>query len=152
MLGDFDGDGLADFAVWRATSGFFFWLTSSSGYNPGAAGQKQWGNSTLGDLPLIADIDGDGVSDLTVWRGSSGTFFWLTSQTGYSYAAAGQKQWGANGDIPMLGDVDGDGRSDLIVWRPGTGTWFYLTSSTQFSYAAQGHAQWGANGDVPLVR
>jgi hypothetical protein len=54
----------------------------------------QWGNASLGDSPIVGDIDGDGLTDLTVWRASTGTWFWLTSSTGYSYAAQRQKQWG----------------------------------------------------------
>ncbi|HMC78340.1 MAG TPA: FG-GAP-like repeat-containing protein [Vicinamibacterales bacterium] len=154
LLGDFDGDGLVDLAVWRASSGTWFWLTSGSGYNYAASGQKQWGNSGLGDLPLVADIDGDGVSDLVIWRASTGTFYWLTAISGYSYAGAQAKQWGnqAQGDVPMLGDIDGDTVADLVIWRATTGTWYWLTSSSGFSYASPGARQWGAAGDVPMIR
>jgi M6 family metalloprotease-like protein len=154
MLGDFDGDGLVDLAVWRASSGTWFWLTSSSGYSYAASGQKQWGNSGLGDIPRVADVDGDGVSDLAIWRPADGTFYWLTAISGYNYASAQAKQWGsqAHGDIPMLGDIDGDSLADLVIWRANTGTWHWLTSSSGFSYALQGAKQWGATGDIPMIR
>jgi len=38
--------------------------------------------------------------DLIVWRPSTGTFYWLTSSTGYAFASAGTKQWGAQGRHP----------------------------------------------------
>jgi M6 family metalloprotease-like protein len=154
MLGDMDGDGLADLAVWRASTGTFFWLSSSSGYSYAASGVKQWGNASLGDVPLLADLDGDGVTDLAVWRASTGTFYWLTSITGYGYAQANARQWGNSslGDIPMLGDIDGDTAADLIVWRATTGTWYWLTSSSGYSLAAQGQKVWGAPGDVPMIK
>jgi hypothetical protein len=155
MSADMDGDGIMDLVVWRPTSGTFFWLTSSTGYNAGAAQGKQWGNNSLGDKPFIADIDGDGKGDLIVWRPSSGTWFYLLSSAGYSYAAQGQKQWGNSGlgDVPILGDFDGDGLVDLTVWRASTGTWYWLKSSTGYDVSLAGQAQWGNSGlgDIPLV-
>ena len=154
LLGDFDGDGAADLAVWRPGSGTWFWLTSMSGYAYGSAVSVQWGNQTAGDVPFASDMDGDTRADLVVWRASTGTWYWLTSASGYAYASARGVQWGnsAAGDRPLLGDFDGDGRADLVVWRASTGTWFWLTSTSGYSYSAQGQRQWGAPGDVPILK
>jgi hypothetical protein len=156
ILGDFDGDRRADFAVWRPSTGTWYWLNSSNGYSYNGYGARQWGNSGLGDVPLIGDFDGDKKSDLAVWRASSGTWYWLQSSTNYSYASAGGIQWGsqANADKPALMDMDGDGRVDLCVWRPATGTWFWLNSSAGYSYNSYGARQWGsaALGDIPIVK
>jgi hypothetical protein len=155
MVADMDGDGRGDLVVWRASTGTWYWLTSSSGYNPAASGAKQWGSVSSGDVPKLGDVDGDGLADLIIWRAPTGTWFWLTSSTGYNYATAGAKQWGnqGNGDVPMVGDLDGDGLSDLIVWRAPSGTWFWLTSSTGYNYASSGVKQWGnqAAGDMPFL-
>ena len=98
---DIDGDGVTDLIVWRPNDGTWHWLTSSSGYQPAAAGTAQWGSQAQGDIPFVADIDGDGKADFIVWRGSTGRH-WLTSSTGYNPAAAGSRQWGNRslGDIP----------------------------------------------------
>src|SRR5436189_34918 len=89
LVADFDGDERSDLAVWRATTGSWYWLTSSSGYNYATAGQIQWGNKALGDVPMTADLEGDGRADLIVWRASTGTWYWLTSSTHYADAARG---------------------------------------------------------------
>src|SRR5207302_73561 len=140
FMADIDGDKIGDYIVWRASTGTWFWLTSTSGYNYASQGQKQWGSQSQGDIPLVGDIDGDGRVDLIIWRPSIGTFFWLTSTTGYSYANQGQKQWGNQGlgDRPFITDVDGDGRADLTVWRASSGYWYWLTSSSGYNYASQG--------------
>ena len=154
LLGDFDGDGKADLTVWRATTGTWFYLTSSTSYDYSGQGFRQWGNQAEGDRPFIGDMDGDRRADLVVWRASTGTWFWLLSSNGYDYAASGLRQWGsqAQNDVPMLGDLDGDGRSDLIVWRPAGGIWFWLPSGALYAYSAQLQAQWGAPADIPMIR
>ena len=156
MVADMDGDGRGDLVIWRASTGTWYWLSSSSGYSYAGARTIQWGNAGLGDKPLLADFDGDDKADLGVWRASTGTWYWLTSSTSYAYASAQPIQWGngALGDRPFAGDVDGDGKADPIVWRASTGTWYWLTSSTNFSYAAAGARQFGnqALGDIPLLK
>ena len=154
LLGDMDGDGLADFTVWRASDGTWYWLTSSSNYSYTSAGLRQWGNNGLGDIPLLNDIDGDGVTDLVVWRASTGTWYWLTATSGYDYALADSRQWGIDslGDVPMLGDLDGDGRADLIVWRNSDGTWHWLPSLGSYNVSGQQQNQWGTAGDKPLIK
>jgi CSLREA domain-containing protein len=154
LVADFDGDGLGDLAVWRASTGTFYWLTSSTAFNPAVAGGVQWGNLALGDVPKLADLDGDKHADLIVWRASTGTWFALTSTTGYNAAAAFSRPLGATGDTPLIGDLDGDGRAELVVWKPSSGVWSWLTSTSGYSAAAAGVKQWGAqaNGDIPMIR
>jgi FG-GAP repeat len=65
-------------------------------------------------FPLFADFDGDGKSDIAVFRSSEGIWYISPSNTGV--------QWGGIGDIPLVGDFDGDGKSDFAVFRPSEGT------------------------------
>src|SRR5262249_5192937 len=68
-------------------------------------------------------MDGDGKSDVFVYRPGSGQWFIRQSSQGYAAASYSLYQWGLPGDIPISGDFDGDGKVDLAVWRPSNGTW-----------------------------
>lgn len=41
---------------------------------------KHWGLGT--DVPVAADYDGDGKTDIAVWRGVEGTWYILRSSDG----------------------------------------------------------------------
>ena len=89
-----------------------------------------------------ADFDGDGTSDVSVYRPASGTWFRLNSGSN-TISIDG---WGLNGDIPVDGDFDGDSRADLAVFRPSTGVW-YIRRSSDSQVTIFG---WGVNGDKPV--
>ena len=133
--GDFDGDGRADLAVYRPTTGTAFLLLSSL---PPVA--ISGGQST--DVPVPADYDGDGKADLAIFRPTTGTWMIQYSSTGATAAV----QWGNALDVPVPADYDGDGKVDIAVFRPANGTWYILYSSTG---TAAGF-QWGNALDVPV--
>jgi len=153
MLGDIDGDGASDLIVWRPSTGMWYWLTSSTLYNRSFPGSVAFGSGSVGDVPLLGDFDGDGRADISVWRPTDGTFYWLTSSSGFT--AVRLKQWGAGwlGDMPMVGDFDGDGKSDLAVWRSYTGVWYWVLSSTGYSSSFARQVQFGSGtvGDRPFL-
>ncbi len=97
----------------------------------------------------LHDYDGDGKSDIAVWRPSTGMWFILESSTNFSFAEHKMFQMGLSGDIPLSGDYDGDGRADLVIWRPSDGTWYLRESSSEF--LTMRAIQWGLPGDQPLV-
>ena len=90
-----------------------------------------------------ADYDGDGGSDLAVFRPSAGDWYALSPVTN----AFNGLHWGASTDIPAPEDYDGDGRTDFTVFRPSEGAWYVFRSS---DFTVQ-FAQWGLSGDIPVA-
>jgi hypothetical protein len=89
-----------------------------------------------------SDFDGDGTTDLSVFRPSNGGWFILNSGSNTFTGVA----FGQAGDISMDGDFDGDSRTDIAVFRPSTGSFFILRSTdNQFI-----SVQFGQAGDRPI--
>jgi autotransporter-associated beta strand protein len=88
------------------------------------------------------DFDGDGKTDVAVFRPAGGNWFRLNSSNG-GFAAV---QWSASGDKPTPADFDGDGKVDIAVFRPSNGTWYILRSSDNAFQAVP----FGSDGDVPV--
>ncbi len=96
--------------------------------------------------PPPTDVDGDGKTDITVYRPS--TAEWWVLRSGGNFATHSTQGWGLPGDVLEPGDYDGDGKLDLAVYRPTTAQWWILWSSTNFStYSVFG---WGLTGDIPV--
>jgi hypothetical protein len=57
------------------------------------------GLASMGDVPVAADYDGDGKTDLAIWRGPSGLWTVIKSSDG----SMTTKTWGmsSSGDIPV---------------------------------------------------
>jgi len=103
----------------------------------------QWGG--WGDIPLAADFDGDGRTDITVFRpvaNASGGGWYFTYSTG---VASTSVTWGGYGDVPVPDDYDGDGFADVAVFRPTDAKWYFRYTSLK----PDDSPQWGANGDQP---
>ena len=122
-VGDFDGNGRPDIE----------WLGDNSRgviYN-GARRQQ---------VHSAFDYDGDGKSDVSVFRPSSSIWYLNRSQAGFA-----SFQFGAAGDVLTPADFTGDGKTDIAVFRPSNGTWYVMRSEDNTFYGTA----FGANADIP---
>ena len=84
------------------------------------------------DPPPPADFDGNGSTDIAVFRPSTRTWHITTG---------GSRTWGLPGDIPVPGDYNGNGTTDIAIYRPSNGQWHI---------AGGGGRTWGLPDDIPV--
>ncbi len=125
---DFNGDGKTDFAVLRPSANapgaqYTWWIQNN--------GATDFTAAPLGlraiDVPVPADYDGDGRSDIAVFRfqntgaggsnADAGNWYILESSTNQIRI----EKFGQAGDnATVVDDYDGDGKADLAVYRINT--------------------------------
>lgn len=88
------------------------------------------------------DYDGDGKTDLSIFRLSNGQWWLRRSSDGDSRVF----QFGDANDRIVPADYTGDGKTDVAIFRPSTNEWFVLRSENTSFYSAP----FGTAGDVPV--
>jgi hypothetical protein len=80
----------------------------------------------------IADFDGDGTTDVSVYRPSNASWY-VKDQFSLFY--------GLPGDTPVPGDYNGDGITELAVYRPSNSSWYVKDQYSGF---------YGLPGDIAV--
>jgi len=88
----------------------------------------------------VSDFDGDGVTDLSIFRPTNGDWQLETS----SNQSSSSYNFGVANDIHVPGDYDGDGKTEFAVYRPSNGVWYLQRNPTFVA------TQFGIAGDVPV--
>jgi hypothetical protein len=139
VVGDYDGDGTTDFAVWRPDTGMWHVLKSTTGFSANSAQIFQWG--ALGDVPVPADYDGDGKTDFAVFRPGQNRWYIFQSGGG-SWKTSNLGNPGS--DLLVPADYTGDGKTDVAVYRGGV--WIVQRSENgQLEFYS-----FGLNTDMPV--
>ena len=161
-LADINGDGIKDIVTVNPDYTWHTMLSTTAGISTGAYQNKQFG--LAGDHVLSGDFNGDGMSDMGLWR--AGTTYVNLSDGGVLGAGAvatggiGDSSW----EMTLVGDINGDGRDDLMLVdnndshvADGQLSWIaaYGSASGQLDFTSgggnSGFGYFGLNTDVPML-
>ena len=121
---------------------------STRGYSDTLPGVFQWGQA--GNQPLTGDFDGDGKSDIAVFRPSDGGWYILRSSADYSTNSWIYLQWGLS--TPTRQSPVTSIAMARPIWRsfaPGMAAGTIRYSSLGYSTTSWSYFQWGLSTDIP---
>jgi RHS repeat-associated protein len=131
--GDFNGDGQLDALYVARHAGGDSGIAISGGAGPNMAWQS-WDSAYLGIawfdrayLPIVADFNGDGRSDIFMQCASAGASYLLTADEQGRFTGISQAipdgfvgvLWTADQHTAVAGDFDGNGTADLFLQARG---------------------------------
>ncbi len=157
-VADINGDGLLDIIVSNAgdnTVSVLFNTTVPGALVASFAAQQSFATGNSPGAISVADLNGDGKSDLIVANSGSGNVSVLLNTTTPgaatpSFAVQQTFATGSNPSAVATADINGDGEPDLIVANNGSGNVSVLLNTTTpgattLSFAAQQTSATGAN-------
>ncbi|MBI2438233.1 MAG: PQQ-binding-like beta-propeller repeat protein [Lentisphaerae bacterium] len=140
LVADFDGDGLADPALYVLPAGAWYLRLSARAYE---LSSFLFGGA--GYAALAADFDGDGLADPGVYQAASGD--WLLSLSTDDYQVHFILDFGGSDYDSAAGDYDGDNKVDPAVYSSSNGAWRAMLSAADYVIAS---ASLGGEGYVAV--
>lgn len=131
--GDFNGDGLMDFASRTSANKISVRLSNGTGFSTVTwNGPSSWGDS---NFTWVGDFNGDGKADIATRVGGI-VYIMRSTGSNFSVATWGAAWWGL-GDYTWVGDFNGDGRTDIATYiSSGNQLRIYTSTGSSFSSSA----------------
>jgi hypothetical protein len=155
VVGDWNGNGTSKIGVFRPSEGRWYLDLN---------GNAQWEGCTTdacryfgmnGDLPVVGDWNGNGISKIGVFRPNEGRWYLDLNGNGQwdGCVTDGCYYFGMNSDLPVVGDWNGNGISKIGVFRPSEGRWYLdVNGNAQWEgCTTDGCHYFGMNGDLPIT-
>lgn len=145
LIGDFNGDGRDDAALYEARYGYWYVATSTgTGFVPSGSNNGRWLSdwaATDGNLwryiPLVGDYNGDGTDDIIAYEPNYGYWYVAVSEDTYFRLTSGHSsRWLENWSVarsqyqyePLIGDFNGDDVHDVAAYEEQYGFWYAAMS------------------------
>ncbi|MBU1735524.1 MAG: VCBS repeat-containing protein [Verrucomicrobia bacterium] len=118
---------------------YYYWVRATDGSNV-----SSFSSSDMGYCRAQApnDYDGDGKSDLAVYRDGYWSIYLMTG----SVLLDNDGVWGGADCIPVPGDYDGDGKADLAFYRDGYWSIYSLANGLILNNGGA----WGGADCIPV--
>lgn len=122
---DYDGDGAAEFAVFRPADGGWY-ISPGCSFDGATCPYSGPTLGVAGDQAVPADYAGTGRARPAVFRPDAQAYWQVAAADCPSGSACPSTavQWGQTGDVPVAADYDGDGAFEIAIARPTEGYWY----------------------------
>lgn len=127
---DYDGDNIADIAIFNRTNAHWYYFTSSDSSLKGPVG---WGG-LWSQIPIPADIDGDHRCEYSVYDATNpnAPAAWTAILTSTSNPYFNTSLNSTTNDIPLYSDIDADNKADYFIYKPHLASFYIYPSANNF--------------------
>lgn len=162
VTGRWNGLVSTQIGVYRPSLGSWFLDSNGNGTFDGQPIDVvyQFGNAGQGDVPIVGDWDGDGRTNIGIWRsiGGGGFAFYLDRNGNGVWNNVPSDRYyvyGQSGDLPVAGDWSGSGNAKIGVLRIISGLAFWLVdfngNGVWENSPADRFYQFGIDNDTPVA-